>query len=327
MKECIKRYYLLLWASLALVTSCNWSDDGFISPDLFVASENFDFVIPFEANKDSVNFENEEVLFAGKFNEKVTWNITISGLKSGAIRQFYGQSDELGESAKWQGKTNGSIKETKLFLEEECVVELRIMGIETLYLDTVRIVKTLKYGFLFSDFENGSGSLVAPWFSPSTQDKEDIILAKVDESGNASQGKGSLLLEGTDVSNNYYIGNIGYNNIGPIKTGTTIPDSLFFNVYVRGSGGASKAKIEFQFTEFDKENWHYQIPTTHVGWKYFSIPYSAFIKTEISEFGNEAQDPHGITLMTMLLSSVPSGSKVDVAIDYPVLTVNTPIFK
>lgn len=311
---------------MSLWQSCTWKDEGIIEPELFVASDDFQIVTGFSANQDSVDFTTESVSFIGEFDEKVSWNMTILGLSSGAEREFYGESSTLENMVEWSGETDGEIENARLFSEENCRVTLKIIGYDEELSDTIFIKKTKEGGFLFSDFEEAN-ALSTPWFTPSTVDPEDEITASIDEGFNSPQGQKSLLLTGNDVSNNFYIGNIGYNNIAAIPTGTTNADSLFFNVYVYGNGADSPVKLEFQLTENDLEKWIYQVNTTHIGWKYVSIPYSSFLKTEVSPFGNEEADPEKITLMTILLSSVPSGQEVKARIDYPILTTGKPLFK
>lgn len=321
------KHLTLILLSLSLLTSCNWDDESDITPSLLVAGDDFKITEVFSADRITADFTSEEVSFSGKFNQIVSWQLTIEGTQSGAIRQFVGESNQIDASVMWAGETDGAITNPRLFLKEECVARLEILGLNDILMDTITITETKEYGFLFGDFENASTALSSPWFAPTTADVQDFIFVTVDSLTETWQGSHSMLLQGNDASNNYYIGNVGYNNIGAIPTATEDASELYFNVYVYGSGAESAAKLEIQFQEGDLENWLYQIPTTHTGWKFFAIPYSEFVKTQVSAFGNEKQDANNIRLMTILYSSVPSGQQIESRIDYPILTTGKPLFK
>jgi hypothetical protein len=153
-----------------------------LGPELAVASSNFQMTSPLKAKFSSLSFYNKKNFFTAKFNERVSWNLTIKGLTSHAFKNYSGIGDYLDSSLTvWDGSTNGKGSEVNLFYKEKAVAYLEIFGLDKVLTDTVTItrVKNLSdhaiinrgatifvdWSVVLADYETSS-SINGTWHAP-----------------------------------------------------------------------------------------------------------------------------------------------------------------
>lgn len=254
-----------------VLTSCGPDQVG---PDLVSASSDFEKDIELDfmfqgVEKSFVNFflDDEAYFQSTTFSEKVSWNLYLKGLSSGAQTKFSGLGNKIDNSnSLWQyGKTS-----TVQFFQkgEDFVAELHIAGLDTVFTsDTLyfsndynwnqRTVNGVKH-IVVEQFEVNQNAQGLGATSPDAND-QDVVISVSDVE--RVSGQKSLQMQGTDANGNGWLGDINHerlvelsaaNDVAslPIDSGLN-PDKLFFNAYVFGDPNYTNTAVEIKVYEND----------------------------------------------------------------------------
>jgi hypothetical protein len=363
----MKYLNVLLFAGLLSGLSCKNSsnlDPSFIAvpagfsilpgiPDNFYASSQNMF---FYTILDSASHCDT---FHAKLSDKVSWNVDLLGLSSGAVQRISGTSDIV--DAVWCGGNDG----ISFFRRGEQVeATLSFYGTDLQVKDTITIVSTKIYndikgtnGVLVSDCEGGKGTLPSTpnaWYnfhdptgsgSPTGPNQEQIYNA-IDTTLNAVQGKGYYYMDGVDRPSlnfnwsTFFIEGAGFDYGKPILGALPIdvdPENLYFNVYVYGFG-LPNTKFQVGFDEDDNGNniWDpftedeidYIIRVDWVGWRLVTFKYTdakfSNVDPGSGAHGNRRYEPKKITKMGFVMNTDPALFEAKVAFDFPCFTVGHP---
>lgn len=342
MKALLQRYLFCI-TSLALLatTSCKREDAEYLGPAVVYAPADFN-VADFTVSDTIANFTNGDILFNASFSSFVSWELTVVGLESKAIKSFQGKSDNITDLA-WNGGNDGVF-----FFREGEAVSAKLIFYGTLLMPKIDLVvdkaadlsvqgSLLKAG----DFElRDSTSL---WYSfegiPNVESKRDSI-AK-DYSGkrvNAVQGKSYFSIRGMgDPAQTAFVTGVEYAGLIRPKL-TENAEEVWFNVYVYGSGDANM-RLDIEMHEDDintlrgyngkmDDSFVGTVIMSHKGWKLFSFKYSdlpASVNADFGGSGNKIYEPHRIAAVAfILLKATDPTSPVEVYFDYPIFTVGGP---
>ena len=130
------KYFVSLVVVITLLVSCKREDVDVIGPEIAIASSNFE-LDKFEFNTSTVDFRVDSNWFSAKFNERVSWEITIKGTQSKAQKVIKGTSDSLTQfNTIWTGGHSGLY-----FFNtgEKVVAELCVFGSDEKWYDTLEI--------------------------------------------------------------------------------------------------------------------------------------------------------------------------------------------
>ena len=231
------KYIALAFFALLAVLSCKRPDR--LGPELAFASSSFQLTSPLKAKLKTVNFVTRKNFFLATFSENVSWKLTVRGLTSNAFKNFDGVSDRIDSTMTyWDGSTNGKGSEVNLFHKEKAVAYLEILGLPTVFTDTITIssIKRPSNAYvILADYENNStkngiwnstelfGNLfynqkqiefstpLYPFFFSDLEDKTDNYIQFRDTKLDAPQGTNYLVINALDKSKDYYITNFGFN--------------------------------------------------------------------------------------------------------------------
>jgi hypothetical protein len=281
-------YILGIVGGLMLLHGCARPKE--IGPELAIASPNFKIETPLKAKFKTKNFFplNSYNFFTAKFNERVSWKLTIKGLTSNAFRNYSGTSDYLDSTLTlWDGGTNGKGSEVNLFFKgEKTVAFLDILGYETTVTDTVTITNTkrpasafvplaeyetnsTKNGVwnadelidntLYNDKQSEFGKSPYFYYFAKLRDAPDTYEQYRDNVLDAPEGTNYLVIDAKDNSKDYYITNFGFNFGGTeamfgsaqIQNKRYMPnaDSLYLNFFLYGNGSGNKSRLGVTFNE------------------------------------------------------------------------------
>ena len=253
-----------------------------IGPDLKGASENFDKEIKFEIfQNDSSDFDtlkfvdfNEAYFITKKFNEEVTWEVSITGLTSGAIKLIKGTSDLINaDNATW---LYGRATNEYFFQHnEEIIIELSIVG-----LDSVYSIEGIKFGPEFDwhlQTVNGVKHIVIDRFNYDTDFGADTLLTRQglnDASADQNdpsvftglsefrvEGLKSFHMYGTDYNNNGWLASKNHERLLELLAAedlSSLPISanvdegnLFVSAFIYGDPEFPATTVEFKVYEAD----------------------------------------------------------------------------
>lgn len=256
---------------VATLTSCGPDQVG---PDLVSASGDFKKDIELDLIFGGISspkvdfFQDDNSHFEStNFSEKVSWNLYVKGLSSGAQVNFSGLSDKIDNTnSLWQyGKTS-----TVQFFQsgEKFVGELHIAGLDTVFTsDTLhfsndynwnlRTINGVKHVVL-ETFELNQNAQGLAATSPDANDNNVVI--SVSDVKRVS-GRKSLEMKGEDANGNGWLGDINHerlvelsaaNDVAslPIDSGVN-PDDLYLNIYVYGDPSFSNTAVEIKVYEND----------------------------------------------------------------------------
>ena len=343
--------YLVAALSLVALASCKYDSEIFDGPDLNDLYGDFIIEQTFQANCDSVDFSIllQKVNFSAVFSKPVDWQITITGLSSGAIKTVSGKSKTIDVSnSTW----NGSTTVFPMFNKENCAVMLSFPSEPDTLRDTVKIIETkIDAGFLIADFNTGAptGTSQISTYGQYTSDPPTPLPPtptafiqsgasmdfKAKNTETVAEGAYYYNMAGT-VNWDWAIGLIEF----PASTYSltyfplgTNPDNVYFNLLVWGEPGISNALLQFSFREDDNGNGVfnsgsddeavYEIKNINwVGWKLVSIKYSG---TTLSTNGNGLYNPEKIVSMRAFLLADPSSGFSKCKMDYMIFTANKPL--
>lgn len=256
-----------------IVSACGPKQVG---PNYVTASDNFnksvsiDFIQDSNESNDNVDFDLFETgHFESTFNEEVSWEISISGYTSGAVKTITGLSQNLEEAnSAW---SFGRSSNVYFFQADEYVkAELKIAGLDTVYtLDSMYVsgvcdwnykrvdgIKHIVIDRFDSDAPNPISGLSAT--SPDLKDQDVKVTTSSVES---VEGGFSLYMTGTDLNDNGWIGGRNHErlvelysriqtSILPIDSGIAAED-LYFNIFVHGDSRFPKTTVEIKVYELD----------------------------------------------------------------------------
>jgi hypothetical protein len=356
MKQISKYSLLLILIGSITLLSCKRKEVDFLGPGYISAPEGFG-VTSFTATTatpSSVDFTSDKVIFDATFTHTVTWTLTITGQKSGAVKIYRGVSNGL--NIEWKGD-QGEI--TFFRTGEPVSATLSFFGSNLNPTNTIVITKAPDYTTcgqfpMYGDFENRSkvepsygppikysdyyASFNFPDPIPNVQQGVDSMA--IDYKGNkvpAVQGEKYYFIKGKGNQSNFVSG-IQY--FGPRSiTLPNTPDDVWVNIYIYGTGDANgEVQLEYQESDINRGLPGYQgdtddafvayISLNHKGWKLFSFRYSELTPSKNLNFGgsgNHIPEPHRLVSFNVILikKSLPE-SPVEVYFDYPIITVGGP---
>ncbi|MFN3404284.1 MAG: hypothetical protein ACK40G_09345 [Cytophagaceae bacterium] len=332
--------------AIVIFTACrhNLEKEGIYGPEYASAPGDF-YVVnnEFKADPSSVNFQISKDTFKAEFSHKVTWTITITGQKSGAVKILKGTSTSLnGLNALWDGTTDNNI----FFQNEACNVVISFLGSATTLSTTVTITKIkLHGGLLVSDFE-ALTMVSGKWYDYSDTLKPQMVKEISSFNDLASsiptvQGKRYLHIAGTDLDQDWYIGGCGFwdeapGTPGAVDLGPKLaqfsdnPQELYFNAFINSNGkkntSVSIALIEYrgsQASPIPGDVFSTVVPITWDGWKLVSIKLSQFARA-VSSTGDGVLKPSDLRTIEFVPSPTALGAEVELNVDYIIFTKDKP---
>jgi hypothetical protein len=342
--------FLILIAGIStlLFDGCKANKDEFSGPQQGYASQNFVLVDDFKVSKDSVNFLKDTLKFVAKFNEKVSYSISITGATSGAVRHLEGLSDHV--NTVWDGSA-----ELVFFKAGEiCSAKLTVLGKPGIVASRSLVIqKTYKpKGLVIANMEPASAG--GSYASCGFWQAGGQIACGLTNGVPPLEGSYAMVLEGKDLNGSQYIGQAAtkpiFNGQGiainpdptdtksiSYYTKTSNPDSLWFTIFIYGTG-QKDAQLYIKFDQDDdgkggnepasENGFELQIlDLTHYGWKAFSYNYSAINLGGNTSFGGNGDGVHRpdkIVQIEYALWSKRSNVPVSVVFDCPVFTVGKP---
>lgn len=340
--------YLILFVIFA---GCKRENVDVLGPSYVMAPEGFS-ITGFKASKDSINFDSSSVMFNATFSHPVSWTLTVKGQNSGAIKEYKGISNSL-NNIEWTGAHDGIF----FFRSgEKSTATVSFFGTSlTSYLN-LNVVKVPDFKTCTrffpdeGDFEKPANVLkYDKWHAfnnptPIPNVEQGVDSMQLDYQGNvvsAPQGKCYYYIKGKGNQANFVSG-IQYDTKPAIAVVAQIPanpDSVWFNVYMYGTGDANmQVEIELQESDADGDKSGYQgadddawvarVVLDHKGWKLFSFKYSDLVRSANASFGgsgNNIKEPNRLMSFDFILikKSNPN-SAVELYFDYPNITVGGP---
>lgn len=336
------KIFMCCLLSLSGIVSCQRTSENYLGPEVKSATANFAILSPFKSSADSVNFLKDTLRLTAKFNEPVSYSITITGSKSGAIKKITGVSDEI--NTVWDGSA-----ELVFFRKEFCTTKLTILGVKgIMQTEPILIFGIYKpKATIIANMEPADKAGIyggCGFFETGA-----LINCGLTDEVTPLEGTSAMLLEGADVKGGKFIGVSftkpdGRNGFmtGPgkpynYKTNTTIADSLWFTIFIYGTG-QKETQMFIKFMQDDdglsghdpkKENgFELQITDlSHTGWKAFSYNYASINLGGNTDFGGSGDGihrPDKIAQIEYSIWSVKPNLPVKIIFDYPVFTVGKP---
>jgi hypothetical protein len=328
---------IIIISAFTLVTfsACRKNTSTFDGPSIGDIFSNFNVLETFKADRDSVNFINQKVVFTAKFNKIVDWTIAIKGKTSGAVKQITGISKTIdATNATW----NGSTTILPMFTNENCEVLLTVKDVVDSFKVTEKIVAIKKNtGFVIADFEAG---LIPAWTKLIQSGANMDFQVKTDAT--APEGKKYLNMAGT-VNWDYLIGLVDFpaTAYGTAKTFplNTNPEALYFNTLIYGDPSTNESIVLFQLKEDENANgifdaaaedeYDYEIKVDWAGWKLVSVKYrdlNALVNgAPAIPKGNGLKNPDKLSKISMLHLANPANGFASSKLDYIIFTDNTPL--
>lgn len=338
---------------VAITFSCKKYKEEFYGPPMGIAPSDFT-ASPLIASDANPNFLTGSIYFSSEFNATVRWKLTLVGKNSKAIKVFTGVDKSIGPSnTTWDGSTDT----TRLFRKDEQVeATLSVFGWKDTLRTTITIAQEKNRGIVLGTFENITVNQASQnfqdatglwwFFSFDSPAEKDTVGRYTDP--HAPQGMHVIKFAGKDVNQSYYIGKVGLSSPGPVfNFGTTDPDKLYFNLYVKGAGtdlSASGKPKDYKFVietfEDDEGNglqynntedkFSYTISLNYDGWRLHRIKYKSFALDPGSTASPKTYSPDKIGNIGFYIGANTSAglSATDVvqtAIDYFTVTNNGPM--
>ena len=330
MKRSFLTYSLL--AALLLTGLAGCKTDDFDGPGLQDLYGEFELLEPMTLSRNTVDFAaGETVHFTAAFSKIIAWQVTITGLRTGAQKVITGKSSTVTASnSLWTGTTTVF----PLFRAEDCAVMMTFLNEPDTLRDTLTIVtpKT-NAGVLIDDFERGLNPTYNNWglhgvnfYIDSTQHA-------------AAQGDFYFRLNGT-VNWDYLINKITI----PPSGGLTYfalpgnPAGLNFNTFIYGEAAKGNTLLKFEFREDEngdgthnpatEDRYDYQMSVDWDGWRLLSLDYSQLPAAD-GQFGggngNKIHQPDKIVSLEILLLSDPNLGEALADLDYMIWTTGGPL--
>lgn len=329
---------LILIVSLLLIVSasCRKDKKTIDGPSIAEIYSDFKLLDNFKVSKDSVDFSTgDQVNFSASFNKIVSWQITITGLTSKAVKIIKGDGRIISLSnSVW----NGSTTQFPVFGTEQCIAKLKIANVADSFSVNVKIIHPKKNdGFVIADFEGG---LNTKWTKFIQSGASMDFQVKTDSF--APEGKKYLNMAGT-VNWDYLIGLIDFPALAygtsvtfPLSTN---PDAIYFNCLIYGVPNTNSSLVLFQFKEDEngdgtfnannEDEYDYQVNVDWEGWKLVSVKYSDIVTlvngNPSAAKGNALHNPDRLSKISMLHLANPSNGFASTKIDFIMFTNNKPL--
>jgi hypothetical protein len=330
----MKNIFTALAIMIVLMASCSRDKmiEGPLLSDLygeFKITEDLDI-----SNRDVDFAAGESTAFTAKFSAIADWQLTITGLTSGAKKIITGKSRDLTvDNASWDGSTSLF----PMFGAEDCAVELSIPADTIFQYDTLTVLTPKVHeGFVVADFENGFDP---DWLKFVQSGANMSFVIKTD--ANAPQGHSYYDMGGM-VDWDWLIGMIEFPAVAydavtyPLNSN---PDILYFNVLLYLPEGISNEVVLFQFredenadgtfTDSNEDMYSLQINDLDPGWQLISIKYSdlqCLVNGSPTEpNGNGMKNPDKLNKLSVLMLANPNSGYSQVWMDYIIFTENTPL--
>lgn len=312
-------------------------------PGFYVVNNTF-----VAAPSDKVEFTKTDVGFTAQFSQEVTYFLTLRSEK-GASKTFTGKAADLSK-VKWDGGHDGLYFFNS---NDKVFAELSFLGTNVKLQDTLTITTPKSYGRLVEDFElakpplpqvvPGHLKFPAGWYtfgkeaSAKAPDEDKYYNGVVEYSPSNPKtiqppsGNRYLKVMGTDVNVDFFVDGAGMQSKFNLLTANA--DSIYFNVFVYGTGNISdKGSIKIAEDDNGKggvqdiveDELFYDFKINWTGWKLVSVKYSDFSFTAANT-GNRIREPKKAGKMGFALLSDPSGAKVSLIFDYPIFTYGKPL--
>ena len=331
----MKKFYFLLVFGI-LITACRKDELNVIDgPSLQDLNGAFVIINGLQASKDSVDFSaGESVYFTAEMSKTSEWKLSISGMTSGAVKEFTGISSSVDVN---QSLWTGSTTNFPIFKAEMCKVQLTFTGeVDTLTAYVKVMAPKTNTGFLISDFETGfnSGwaSFVQLGANMDFQIKSDIT---------APEGDSYYNMAGT-VDWDWLIGLVNFKATAYGSTTLPLssnPNNVYFNLMVYGEPGLTNSLVLFQFEEDEngdgaftsasEDMYSLQINVDWVGWKLVSIKYSDIPclvnGSPAAPSGEGTHQSDKIRQINMLHLANPVSGFAKSKLDYIIFTENGPL--
>lgn len=324
-------------------------EDNAISPNPSYLAAPSDLKIDTFIVPDNQDFAKGPAHFSAKFNHKTTWYLTLRGT-NGAVKTFTGLSDGFDNLA-WTGNHDSIF----FFRADSITAELSFLGTDYRESKKFRLLRAKVYSglVLFNGFNTqkltaGPSVPKTGGAFPFTESGEAPPSAGADgvtSSKHVIEGSNSYHMAGRDANNTYFIEGIrvvaSYQKQPPspyyLSTGfpSLNPDSLYFNVFVYGTGNTTtrgsisvqeddnKDGVYTDGTVPSEDSWEYDFEIDWQGWKLVSARYSDFSLSKDPKYGgsgNGVRQLDRVKQITFnLLSDLP-GNMADYYLDYPILT-------
>lgn len=294
--------------------------------------------------------------FKVKFNEEVSWNLTLTkfvgGQKDNSVQKTISGTSSFLDSSNTAWNGNGS---SGMFAAgDNILVELSFVnGSAQVLKDTLVVAKGPVYlksqASMVIDFELGLASISAYSYT----DKKDLVKIPIaprfgiDRSITPPQGANSFILYGRDYNGDYFCGGVNIQKQDTETMKNYSPKDIYLNMYIYGypadnaleiSSKATKLNIGFSekdnpfstSTDFDpltEDTFEKQISVDWVGWKLISVRYSDLVPSASKTSGGSGNgifEPGKVFSVNCNLISSPNGSTVGANIDYVIITYGQP---
>lgn len=327
-----KIYISLLVLTTMVIVSCKREKKDFIGPEVAIASNKFALTTPFSIQKATINFTNDSNWFSTTFNERVSWTITVRGVKSKAEKIIKGTSNEINISnSSWKGGHSG----LNFFQANEDIISaLTVFGKSEVWYDTSKITGVRKnfdpnvivwwdmdangvaknnfngvYWFDYYDGDAsppavGSGERLMGRFEATTQTDEEPL-----------QGI-YRSMEGIELSVpvNYYIGGCSHSPAAiPLGFPNAPTNEVYLNFYARRRTTTSSISLTLtSINATDTSSVSYDTGTiTWEGWKLVSVKLSDMKLNSTHPFDPGAIRQFAANLQTYTNTNVKTGFDID----------------
>lgn len=330
----MKKYILLSAVASLFIWGCK-KETTYDGPSLNDMYGDFAVIHGLDISNRNVNFgAGQTTYFTAEFTKNVNWQLNVTGLSSGAVKQLSGFSNVLDASnALW----NGTTTVLPMFHLEDCAVELIIPSVADTLRDTLTIAGTrVNNGFVLADFESGMN----PGWVPFIQSGANMNFA-IQTNNSAAQGTRYYNMAGT-VSWDWLIGMIdmpasAYGSAHMPLTSNA--SNLYFNSMIYKPAGITNGLVLLQFREDDngdgtfsegtEDMYSIQVSLTTDGWnqvsqRYEDIP-TLVNGTAASPLGNGLHEPDKLLKVSVLFLANPSSGFSQSAIDYLIFTEDAPL--
>lgn len=364
----MKANYIVALATFLLIFSCVKRDESVFGPEYLGAPEDLEVVgnsfdIEFEntllEDEEVVDFSNslmenyiqDTVFFNATLSDSVTWQLTIKGEKSGAIKTLIGTGYTF-NNAYWVGESEN----IAFFSKGEVVtITLSFIGIKK------KIVRTLEFGsprlfpdvILVTDFELQTD---IQGIVKSTEDDADGWFEYFDETGSKEgisrgigpkigpqniiilkpelasvpvksiQGDGYFHIRGKDYSvmpSPFFIGGFGHDAI-TYGLPLTDPSNVYLNFYANPNGNRT-TKLVIELSGIGGDLFTKEIGVDWDGWKLISVRLSDFSLNIGGVIGTkEILTPQLKQMKFAIHSGNVAGNLAEINIDYVTFTVGKP---
>jgi hypothetical protein len=263
--------YLLLGVGLALLAggiACKKKKE-FSGPDLSIAKDGFELTSTFDVSDTVVNLGiNETIGFSAAFNQKVSWEVVLTGLESKAEMTYNGTGEYfVAEDVQFDGRSGTN----RFFINDEYVnASLTVLGLDSVFsIDSIETIQSYSYHgkvingvkhIVVDNFEQAGGLKYGPVSLAVADDALDSRLEFLADTNFSVEGSRSFKMAGNDDNNNGWMGGINSENLVDfylvqdtsrllIDSGID-PANLFFNIYIYGAGYESTA-VQLKVYEYD----------------------------------------------------------------------------